>query len=208
MVNENDYYKRIVNELYNFILRSGGEVSFEELAEWAERNSVGSITLSIALNDLIDSGKITAPKGFFEPEDYIVAFPVPRIIRIVDDKALEEGEHEEARSEGKKIEAGVKREYVKEGESSSTGEVVQARTEVGVFDANDFNRAIEYLNDYWSVGVIRFIHDLKSMGISNPDLILKKLIELEYVNYLPIGVINATSKLPRIKRSKKLSEFI
>ena len=231
MAEENDYYQQILDKLYRFIAKRGDKVSFDELIKWAEENNVGSITLSIALNDLVNWGEIIALEGFFEPENYIVAFPVPRSVKIVEEKVekkeieekkekleeerekIEKKVEEEVEKIGEKVvEAGLKKE--EEQSQSKAITVVEeeketsSKLEIETINDEDFRRAIEYLNDYWSVGVIRFLHDLKAMGIPNPDLILKKLINLEYVVYLPIGVVNATSKLPRIKRPKKLSEFI
>lgn len=204
--------------MYRFIVERKDEVNFDELVKWAEENNVGSITLSIALNDLINWRKIKGLEGFFEPENCVVAFPVPRSVKIVEEKV--EGKEEETskvleekpEAVEEVIEAGVEEEQIRGG--SKVVAVVKEEEEAPPeikgekIDNEDLKRAIEYLNDYWSVGVIRLLHDIKSLGISNPDLILKKLIDLEYVVYLPIGVVNATSNLPRIKRSKKLSEFI
>lgn len=220
---ESNYYQKILDKLYSFIADRKGRVSFNELIKWAEENNVGSITLSIALNDLVNWGKIIAPEGFFEPENYIVAFPVPRSVEIVRERREEVKEKFKEKAEGKveEVEEAEEKEMVEvglreEGEQSQSklvaiveGEKTASKElEMESINDEDLRRAIEYLNDYWSVGVIRFLQDLKAMGIPNPDLILKKLINMEYVVYLPIGVINATSKLPKVKRPKKLSEFI
>jgi len=216
-MNAEDYYKRIVNELYRFIEKAGGRVSFSELAKWAEENNVGSITLSIALNDLIEEGKISAPEGFFEPEDYIVAYPVPRIVAIRKgievEKSTEASSVEEVQTSSsmcgaaeEKIESLDKVLEVKEAEKTELKPVIE-EAEEHVAD-EDLEKAIEYLNDYWSVGIIRFLEDLKMLGISKPDLVLRKLVDLGYVTYSPIGVVNATGKLPKVKRSRRLSEFI
>jgi len=69
-------------------------------------------------------------------------------------------------------------------------------------------KAVEYLNNYWSVGIIRFINDLKLIGVSEPERILRRLLELGFVEYSPVGVLNATDRLPKVKRRRKLSDFI
>ena len=71
----------------------------------------------------------------------------------------------------------------------------------------DMLKAIEYLSMYWSVGEIRFLEDLKQQGVKNPGDVLKRLIELGYVERSRIGVINATSKLPRVKPKSYLSDL-
>jgi len=72
----------------------------------------------------------------------------------------------------------------------------------------DLLKAIEYLSMYWSVGEIRFLEDLKQQGVKNPGDVLKRLIELGYVERSRLGVINATSKLPRVKPKSYLSDLL
>lgn len=72
----------------------------------------------------------------------------------------------------------------------------------------DILKAVEYLSMYWSVGEIRFLEDLKQQGVKNPGDVLKRLIELGYVERSRLGVINATSKLPRVKPKSYLSDLL
>jgi len=207
-----DYYQEILNKLYEFI-RVKGRASFEELLRWAGKHEVGTMTLSIALNDLMESGKIRAIGELFEPEDLLVAYPVPRMVESVSEEAEEIEERVEAARE--KVEKRIEEAPTEFGELSSSVEVKAkvVEEEPGAKDRmriteDDLNKAIEYLNDYWSVGVIRFMQDLKLLGVSKPDAVLRKLIELGYVNYSPMGVVNATDKLPKIRRPRKLIEFV
>ncbi len=72
----------------------------------------------------------------------------------------------------------------------------------------DLRKAISYLNSYWSVGEIRFLMDMKNMGVKHPENLLKRLLELGYVERSTLGVINATKLLPRIKEKKPLVDLI
>jgi len=73
----------------------------------------------------------------------------------------------------------------------------------------DLRIAIAYLNDYWSVGELRLIDDLKSMGVKDPSWVLRRLLELGYVERTPSGVVNATGKLPKVKRrGPSLANFV
>ncbi len=72
----------------------------------------------------------------------------------------------------------------------------------------DLEKAIAYLNDYWSVGELRLALDLKAMGVKNPERVIERLLELGYATRSPLGVINATEKLPKVSREKSLSEVI
>jgi len=72
----------------------------------------------------------------------------------------------------------------------------------------DLRKAVEYLNDYWSVGVLRFFSDLKMMGVSDPKAVLRMLIEKGYAELTASGVVNATDKLPKVKKSKTLADLL
>ncbi|RLE50877.1 MAG: hypothetical protein DRJ21_01250 [Candidatus Methanomethylicota archaeon] len=233
-----NYYQKILEELVKFIKNKGGQASFEELLKWAEENDIGTITLSIALNDLIEEGIISAPEGFLEPEGILTAYPIPKTVEIAREietikeevkgeveaeelKEVEEIKREEAvkveeeaeiipieEAEGKFEAIEVAEETSPETAEAELKPEVKHEAEKPIDLEEDLNKAIEYLNEYWSVGVIRFLEDLKLLGVSKPDAILKKLIDLGYVTYSPIGVVNATNKLPKIYRPKKLTEFI
>lgn len=72
----------------------------------------------------------------------------------------------------------------------------------------EIEKAIEYLNDYWSVGVLRFISDLKSMGVSDPKAVLKYLVERGYAELTASGVVNATGKLPKVKKARTIVDVL
>ncbi len=77
---------------------------------------------------------------------------------------------------------------------------------LGNFD-DELRRAIEYLNEYPSVGELRFLIDLKSLGVKNPNQVLYRLIDLGFIERKPLGVIDATDKLPKIKVRRKFPEL-
>jgi len=77
----------------------------------------------------------------------------------------------------------------------------------------DLKKAITYLNKYHSVGEIRFLIDLESLGVKNPREVMYRLAELGFIVRKPIGVIDATEKLPKVKikdeeESIELTRFI
>ncbi|RLE80881.1 MAG: hypothetical protein DRJ52_05400 [Thermoprotei archaeon] len=71
----------------------------------------------------------------------------------------------------------------------------------------DMKRAIVYLNHYWSVGTLRFMQDLKKIGVKDPDELMVRLAEMGFIEVVPEGVINATSKLPKVKRRITLADL-
>jgi len=77
----------------------------------------------------------------------------------------------------------------------------------------DLKKAIIYLNRYHSVGEIRFLIDLESLGVKNPREVMYRLAELGFIIRKPIGVIDTTEKLPKVKikdeeESIELTRFI
>lgn len=186
------YYKILLDKVYDRI-KSVGEISFEDLRNWAKGEGIGLATLTVILNDLLKEGKISAPQGFIEVEDLLCNFPVPKVISIM----THSREASKVRHEDK-----------------VTSDIVKSRVEelkksdVDWMKDPDLKRSIEYLNKYRSVGVIRFLRDLSDMGVSNPEGVLKKLISLGYVDYSHFGVVNASQKLPKIPDKRLLSEYI
>jgi len=77
---------------------------------------------------------------------------------------------------------------------------------------DDLKKAIAYLNRYHSVGEIRFLLDLESIGVKNPRDVMYRLADLGFIIRKPIGVIDTTEKLPKVKikdeESIELTRFI
>lgn len=186
------YYKMLLDRVRSYI-RSVGEISFDDLRVWAKGENIGLATLTAILNDLLKSGEISAPEGFMEVEDVLCSFQVPKIISSKPGVTVIPSKVDVSR-ESVAMEVSV--------EKSTT------RIDLDWMKDVDLRGAVEYLNKYHSVGVIRFLRDLSDMGVSNPEAVLKKLISLGYVDYSPLGVVNASSKLPKISDKRLLSEFI
>jgi len=72
--------EEIENAILSFI-KEKRKVSYEEIEKWAERNNIGSYTLRIILNDLIERKILDAPDGFFEEESHIEP-PRPKSITL------------------------------------------------------------------------------------------------------------------------------
>jgi len=182
----------LLDKVYNYV-KSVGEVSFEDLKVWAKGEGIGLATLTAILNDLLNEGKISAPQGFIEIEDLLCSFSVPKVVS----SSINVGGSLKVESEVKASSGIVK----------SKDEDLK-RVDLDWVKDPDLRRSVEYLNKYRSVGVIRFIRDLMDMGVSKPEDVLKKLISLGYVDYSHFGVVNASSKLPKISDKRLLSEYI
>lgn len=70
---------------------------------------------------------------------------------------------------------------------------------------DNFVKAIRYLGRYWSVGKLRFLEDLESMGVQNPSRVLEELwrrglIEVVEPGIDGAGVVNARENLLQIAK--------
>ncbi len=131
------------------------------------------------------------------------------------EEKVEKVEEKEEKVEEKKIEKEIK-EKPKE---VSKEEIIEERKEekeltkeeeekiLEQFD-EDMRKAIVYLNNYWSVGAIRFMQDLKRMGVKDPRRLMLKLAELGFVEIVPDGVVNATPKLPKVGKKITLIDLL
>lgn len=162
------------------------KVSFRELAKWAETTEIGSpFVLYAIVKDLIDRGELIALEGYEElPE--LMMWKVPKIV------ALPEAVKED------------KREVKKEDKSSE-----KPRLDIDFEKLDeDLRKALTYLSEYWSVGEIRFMLDLRRMGVQNPTSVLAKLLDLGVVELTASGVVNLKVELPRIKKKTSLAGLI
>lgn len=103
----------------------------------------------------------------------------------------------------------VTKEKIVEKEEKRVEEVKKVeieKTKETTFE-EDLDKAIRYLNTYWSVGEIRFMIDMKALGVKDPSKVLQKLLELGYVERNPLGVINATKKLPKVSKEEYITEL-
>lgn len=154
------------------------KVSFRELAKWAETTEIGSpFVLYAIVKDLIDRGELIVLEGYDElPE--LMMWRVPKIVALPEAVKEEEKEVKEVKvSEKPKLDIDVER-----------------------LD-EDLRKALAYLGEYWSVGEIRFMLDLKRMGVQNPSNVLAKLLDLGIVELTASGVVNLKVELPRIKKT-------
>lgn len=131
------------------------------------------------------------------------------------EEKVEKVEEKKEKVEEKKIEKEIK-EKPKE---VSKEEIIEERKEekeltkeeeekiLEQFD-EDMRKAIVYLNNYWSVGAIRFMQDLKRMGVKDPRRLMLKLAELGFVEIVPDGVVNATPKLPKVGKKITLIDLL
>ncbi|RLE97911.1 MAG: hypothetical protein DRJ57_04045, partial [Thermoprotei archaeon] len=79
----------------------------------------------------------------------------------------------------------------------------------------DLLAALYYLSRYWSVGELRFLIDLKNMGVENPEAVLRRLVEEGVVTRSELGVVNANREevkkrlkgAPPLPPSKSLADL-
>ena len=195
-------YEKLLNEFLNFI-RNEKKVKLDKIISWAKSKSIGVFTLSMLIDDLVNQGVIQISKKTRKVKAVIgeVKLPEEVFIRGVSvEKAKKEVEKEE------KTEEKVQRWEI--GGSSIVTFFGGSGENLSEENLNeDLLKAIEYLNNWWSVGEIRFTIDLMAMGVKNPEKVIRELVKRGYAVKSDLGVINATDKLPRIKKSVKLSDI-
>ena len=196
-------YMPILERIFNFV-KTLDRITFDELKSWAEKEGIGVLTLSIALNDLIEAGRLSAPEGFFELSDVVGNFSVPRSVSIVSDSSSVEAED----NASSMLHGASSNSATTINPSPSvTDDALEDRSDSWKNDA-DLVKAVDYLNKYHSVGVIRYLEDLRSLKISQPERILKQLVDFGFVEYSASGVVNVTDKLPKVKVKRLLSDML
>ena len=73
----------------------------------------------------------------------------------------------------------------------------------------DLAIAVNYLSTYWSVGEIRFLMDLKKLGVKDPAQVLSELLRRGLATRSPLGVINATEIIRKLGAGKiRISDLL
>ncbi|RLF11839.1 MAG: hypothetical protein DRJ98_02305 [Thermoprotei archaeon] len=180
-----DTFEKLLERYRKAIEEKGGEASFEELVEWAQREDMGSmLVVAVILNEMVSRGVAEAPQGYRVVEG-LDGLAAPSVVKLLKTETSPPEPMPSITVAKTVTPATLTLEEVKE----------------------DLEVAVAYLNDYWSVGELRFLDDLKALGVKDPGKVLKKLLELGYVERTPSGVINATEKLPKVRRGLSLAEF-
>ncbi|MCX8204938.1 MAG: hypothetical protein N3H31_04740 [Candidatus Nezhaarchaeota archaeon] len=177
-----DPFERILQRYLEAVKSMGGRASFNAIVEWASREELGSsIVAAVVLNELVARGLLRAPEGLMEVEG-LQDLKAPVVVELPAAQP-----------------ASLAKDAAVAAKPPPVEEVVE----------EDLKAAASYLSEYWSVGEIRFLDDLRLMGVKDPQRVLRRLLELGYVERTSSGVINATSKLPRVKRrAPSLADFI
>ncbi|RLE89917.1 MAG: hypothetical protein DRJ49_01470 [Thermoprotei archaeon] len=225
-------YKSLLKSLVDFV-RKKKEISSEELLKWANEHDVGVITLQVLIEDLKSKGSIEVSSEEREISCLLGRITIPSSIKIK--RVYEEVKRSRPKPKVRKKERGMsildfieseepsveeeKVSPIKEREEERTPELKLAlgRETISKFteerkairEHDEIDLAINYLNRYPSVGSIRFAIDLKGMGVSDPEALMRKLIDLGYIVIDDLGVVNITDKLPKVDReSVKLSNLV
>lgn len=179
-------YEELKKSILNFIATRNNRCAFEELEAWSREHTLPRLTLRIAINDLMESGDIVGSPELFVGDDFAPWVKIPAELSLKKQSTPAPVAKTEPKPL-KKIESSI---------------VEYDQTEPNL------RRAIEYLNDYPSVGIMRFNIDLQSLQVAETDRILKKLSDEGFVEVSPLGVVNATPRLPKMTRNVTLGDLI
>jgi hypothetical protein len=211
-------YEKLLKELEEEV-KIRLSMSWEELLSWGEKHDVGLVTLSLLLEELKRKGMVEVSPEL-ELVDEHLEISIPRRITVKRPKAPAASKPKtvrEKRPKGAREQQGALLKYLireeaeedKEGkraEERSVGgppaETVQRESEIAVAEVEtpqtqapaavkDLAIALQYLRRYWSVGELRFVADLKSLGVSDPEGLLRRLVSEGLVTLAEPGVVNA-----------------
>ncbi|MCC6065077.1 MAG: hypothetical protein LM576_03765 [Thermofilum sp.] len=211
-----DEYEDLVKALESEV-RSRQSMSWEELLKWGEERNVGPVTLSLLLEELKRRGVVEASPEL-ELVDEHLEIAIPRRISLKRPRTPPP-RPKPAREKRPRAARGRQGSLLTflEGEEVSTGaiegakevrEAEEAETETAVGPPpvaaaeveppraqepvdRDLAVALQYLNRYWSVGRLRLLADLRSLGVKDPEGLLRRLIEEGMVTVVEPGVVNA-----------------
>lgn len=179
-------FAELKKSVLDFLSERKGHCRFDELDAWSRERALPRLTLRIAINELIDSGAVAGSATRVAGDDYAPWVKIPSELSIT---------------------TAAKPPTILKIESKLP---ITKKTTMVAYDETEPNlrRAIEYLNDYPSVGIMRFNLDLQSLQVVETDQILKKLAEEGFVEVSPLGVVNATPQLPKMTRNVTLGDLI
>jgi|GEM_PF-1073092 len=225
-------YRSLLKSFLNF-MKNKRRVSFEEMISWCRDEGIEPIILVAIIDDLKRENLIVVSSEEREiAEGSMITIPVEVSVKekpILVERRRRDTKRIKSRKRvkgyqsilkflkkeeiEKKVEEKIKEEGKKEneqslGNTSPISELSSREIERSISKDSDLYKAIQYLNRYWSVGDIRFIEDLKRNNVKDPEKVLKELLEREYVERHPLGVLNATNKLPRLSTKKSFAEML
>jgi len=224
-------YQSLLKSFLKF-MKTKGRVSFEEMISWCRDEGIEPIILVAIIDDLKREDLIVISNEEREiAEGSMITIPVEvsvrektilverrrkdvkriksrrgvkgyqSILNFLKKEEIEEKEEEKIKEERKENEQNL-------GNALPISESSSKEIEQSILKDSDLYKAIQYLNRYWSVGDIRFIEDLKKNNVKDPEKVLKELLEKGYVERHPLGVLNATNKLPQVSTKKSFAEML
>jgi hypothetical protein len=224
-----DEYEKLLKELEEEV-KAKQSMSWEDLLSWGEEHDVGLVTLSLLLEELKRKGiveaspelelvdehlEISIPRRITVKRPKAPAAPKPKTVREKRQKGTREQqgallkyllgeEGEEVKEEKREEERSVGRPPVETEHPESLTAVAEVETTQSRAPMDrDLAIALQYLRRYWSVGELRFVADLKSLGVNDPEGLLRRLISEGLVTLAEPGVVNAKKEEVE-KRVKEL----
>ncbi|RLE65914.1 MAG: hypothetical protein DRJ38_03010 [Thermoprotei archaeon] len=229
-------YEELKEEFKKVVLKKG-ELSRNDIIEWCKKRAVGILTLTAIIEDLEKNGVIKVvyddmvlidlPKCvkacMQEVKKDVVEVPAQKHIRKTPrisksrkktkrkdrvSSLITQFLEEEPVKESSKIEEVEIKEKVNHGISRSETVIEENEKFFKEIKDENYRKALMYLAKYRSIGNIRFIVDLQKNGVKDVQKIIRRMIEEGYAKWSPLGVINATDKLPRVKSIFTLADVL
>lgn len=228
-----EVYEELKEKFKETILKEK-ELSRDKLIEWIKEHSIGTLTLIAIIEDLkreklvkvvyddktlIDLPKYVkaslkkaekeSVKQALTPKSAQKSPHAPKIKKKIK-KRVKTSSLITQFFEEKSVEESVKKvQEVKEKKSIQSLPIPEEDKEFfKEIKDEDYRKALMYLAKYRSVGDIRFMLDLQKNGVKDVQRIIRRMVEEGYAEWVPLGVINATEKLPKVKSIFTLSDIL
>lgn len=213
-----DEYEGLLKELEELV-KSKQTLTIDELLKWGEDKRIGLVTLSLLIEELQRRNLIEAalevevvdehldiiiPKRIYSRKTSAIpqhpkvtkrktahSFKDQRgaLLKFLYEEELKTTEAKQEEKEKPQKELSTA-EGLSDSENSNVGGESRS-TRAPLPSDKEFLLALQYLRRYWSVGELRFKLDMKSLGVKDPDLLLRRLSSEGLVRVLEPGIVNA-----------------
>ena len=227
-----EVYEELKEKFKNTVLKEK-KLSRDRLIEWIKEYSIGTLTLIAIIEDLEREGIVKVvydDKTLIDLPKYVKASLKENEKESIKQTSAFKSTRKSSRSprlkkkvkmrvktsslitqffEEESVEESVKKEQEVKEKSVQPIPIPEENKEFfKKIEDEDYRKALMYLAKYRSVGDIRFMLDLQKNGVKDVQRIIRRMIEEGYAERVPLGVINATEKLPKIKSIFTLSDIL
>ncbi|MCS7104686.1 MAG: hypothetical protein NZ954_03880 [Thermofilaceae archaeon] len=213
-----DEYEELLKELEELV-KSKQTLTIDELLKWGEDKRIGLVTLSLLIEELQRRSFIEAASEVEVVDEHLdIIIPKRIYVRKISATVHHSKVTKRKTPHFSKDQHGALLKFLYEEEQKTTevkeeekekprkelntaGELSEPESSILERESpstqtllsldKEFLLALQYLRRYWSVGELRFKSDMKSLGVKDPDSLLRRLSSEGLVKILEPGIVNA-----------------